>query len=150
MWPADRAQLAVQAIVLRENGYRCEEGVAYYRKTQQRVRVVFDAAVIAETEALIREAWETAEAGLIPPPLEDSPKCAGMLAGGDLPAGRDAGERRRGGGRGSAATGAVRRAAPQAGEARGSRADDAAERAAAAVSEHARACGWARAARCCR
>jgi CRISP-associated protein Cas1 len=77
LWPADRAQLAVQAIVLRENGYKCEEGVAYYRKTQQRVRVVFDAAVIAETEALIRGAWQTAEERLIPPPLDDSPKCPG-------------------------------------------------------------------------
>src|ERR1051326_6492934 len=77
LWPADRAQLAVQAIVLRENGYQCEEGIAYYRKTQQRVRVVFDAAVIAETESLILEAWETAQLGLIPPPLEDSPKCPG-------------------------------------------------------------------------
>jgi CRISPR-associated protein Cas1 len=77
LWPTDRAQLAVQAIVLRENGYRCDEGVAYYRKTQQRVRIVFDAAVIAETESLIREAWETAESGLIPPPLDDSPKCPG-------------------------------------------------------------------------
>jgi CRISPR/Cas system-associated endoribonuclease Cas2 len=28
LWPSDRAQLAVQAIVLRENGYRGEEGVA--------------------------------------------------------------------------------------------------------------------------
>jgi CRISP-associated protein Cas1 len=38
LWPADRAQLGVQGIVLRENGYRCDEGVAYYRKTGQRVR----------------------------------------------------------------------------------------------------------------
>src|ERR1035437_7582363 len=30
LWPADRAQLGVQGIVLRENGYRCDEGVAYY------------------------------------------------------------------------------------------------------------------------
>jgi CRISP-associated protein Cas1 len=44
LWPSDRAQLAVQGIVLRENGYRCEEGVAYYRKTGQRVRVTFDEA----------------------------------------------------------------------------------------------------------
>jgi CRISPR-associated protein Cas1 len=77
IWPTDRAQLAVQALVLRENGYRCEEGVAYYRKTGQRVRVVFDDAVIAETEALIRDAWETALLGVIPPPLDDSPKCVG-------------------------------------------------------------------------
>lgn len=77
LWPADRAQLGVQAIVLRENGYLCEEGVAYYRKTGQRARVTFDDAVMAETESLIRGAWETAASGVIPPPLEDSPKCTG-------------------------------------------------------------------------
>jgi CRISPR-associated protein Cas1 len=77
LWPADRAQLGVQGIVLRENGYRCDEGVAYYRKTGQRVRVVFDEAAIAETEALILEAWGLAESGEIPAPLMDSPKCPG-------------------------------------------------------------------------
>src|ERR1022692_822263 len=55
LWPADRAQLGVQGIVLRENGYRCDEGVAYYRKTGQRVRVAFDEAAIAETESLRSE-----------------------------------------------------------------------------------------------
>lgn len=77
LWPADRAQLAVQGIVLRENGYASEEGVVYYRKSGQRVRVAFDDALIAETEALIAQAWRTAEAGEIPPPLVDSPKCPG-------------------------------------------------------------------------
>ena len=77
LWPADRAQLAVQGIVLRENGYVCEEGIAYYRKTGQRVRVRFDTQVIAETERLIEEAWSTARIGEIPPPLLDSPKCPG-------------------------------------------------------------------------
>jgi CRISPR-associated protein Cas1 len=77
MWPADRAQLAVQGLVLRENGYQCDEGVAYYRKTGQRVRVRFDDAVIAETEEAIARAWDLAAGGEIPPPLEDSPKCPG-------------------------------------------------------------------------
>jgi CRISPR-associated protein Cas1 len=77
LWPADRAQLAVQGMVLRENGYRCEEGIVYYRKTGQRVRVEFDDGLVVETEALIERAWATAEAGEIPPPLVDSPKCPG-------------------------------------------------------------------------
>jgi CRISPR-associated protein Cas1 len=77
VWPADRAQLGFQGIVLRENGYRCEEGVAYYRKTGQRVRVAFDEALIAETESLILQAWGMAEAGERPAPLVDSPKCPG-------------------------------------------------------------------------
>jgi CRISPR-associated protein Cas1 len=86
LWPADRAQLAVQGIVLRENGYDCREGIVYYRKTGQRVRVAFDDGLIAETHKLIGDAWALAEAGEIPPPLIDSPKCPGCsLAGICLP-----------------------------------------------------------------
>jgi CRISPR-associated protein Cas1 len=86
VWPSDRAQLAVQAMILRENGYACEEGVVYYRKTGQRVRVALDSELIAWTEDLIQRAWTTAERGEIPAPLEDSPKCPGCsLAGICLP-----------------------------------------------------------------
>jgi CRISPR-associated protein Cas1 len=77
LWPSDRAQLAVQGVVLRENGYRCEEAIVYYRKTGQRVRVELDETLIGGTEALIRQAWTVAERGEIPPPLVDSPKCPG-------------------------------------------------------------------------
>jgi CRISPR-associated protein Cas1 len=77
MWPTDRVQLALQAIVLRENGYRCDEAVVFYQKTRQRVRVPVDAALIAEAEHAVALAWESAERGVIPPPLEDSPKCIG-------------------------------------------------------------------------
>lgn len=75
LWPSDRAQLAVQGMVLRDNGYQCEEGIVYYRQTGQRVRVAFDDALLEETEALIGRAWTTAAGGAIPAPLEDSPKC---------------------------------------------------------------------------
>src|SRR5207249_6335759 len=64
-------------IAMRENGYRCEEGIVYYRKTGQRVRVPFDDALVMETERLVACAWGIAEAGEIPPPLIDSPKCPG-------------------------------------------------------------------------
>ncbi len=86
LWPADRAQLAVQGLILRENGYPCREGIVYYRKTGQRVRVEFDDTLVADTWKLIGEAWGLAEAGGIPPPLVDSPKCPGCsLAGICLP-----------------------------------------------------------------
>lgn len=86
LWPADRAQLAVQGLVLRENGYDCREAVAYYRKTGQRVRVELDAELVAWTEGLVRDAWAVAATEEIPPPLEDSPKCTGCsLAGICLP-----------------------------------------------------------------
>jgi len=74
-WPSDRVQLAVQGIVLRENGYQCEEGVVYYGATRQRVRVEFDDALIAETLQIVEQAWATAREGTIPAPLVDSPKC---------------------------------------------------------------------------
>jgi CRISPR-associated protein Cas1 len=77
LWPTDKVQLAIQGLVLRENGYRSEEGVAYYAKTRQRVRVAFDGPTMAETERTILEAWQLAEYGSIPAPLVDSPKCAG-------------------------------------------------------------------------
>jgi len=77
MWPADRVQLALQAIVLRENGYECDEVIVFYQKTRQRVRVPVDAALISEAEEAVARAWELAEFGLSPPPLVDSPKCVG-------------------------------------------------------------------------
>ena len=76
-WPADRVQLAVQALVLRANGYRCEEGIVFYQKTRQRVRIRFDEAAMAEAQRAISGAWETAAAAEIPAPLVDSPKCPG-------------------------------------------------------------------------
>lgn len=77
LWPADRVQIALQAIVLRENGYACEEAVVFYQKTRQRVRVPVDAALIAEAEEAVAAAWTLAKFGVIPLPLVDSPKCIG-------------------------------------------------------------------------
>jgi CRISP-associated protein Cas1 len=76
-WPSDRVQLAVQGIVLRDNGYECNEGIVYYAATKQRVRVEFDETLIAETLQLAEQARTTALAGVIPAPLVDSPKCPG-------------------------------------------------------------------------
>lgn len=74
-WDPDRIQLCVQAIVLRENGYTCQEGVIYYVMTRQRVRVEIDDDLMRQTLAAIDSAYRLAEEGAIPPPLEDSPKC---------------------------------------------------------------------------
>jgi CRISP-associated protein Cas1 len=76
LWPADRAQLALQGMILRENGYACEEAIVYYTATKQRVRLPLTPAVIDETERAVAGAWAAA-GGSIPPPLEDSPKCPG-------------------------------------------------------------------------
>ena len=74
-WPADRVQLCEQALILRDNGYRCDEAVAYYHATRQRVRVAVDDALVGETLAALEGARALATRGEIPPPLVDSPKC---------------------------------------------------------------------------
>ncbi len=74
LWPADRMQLGLQILLLRENGYTCTEGVVFYRQTRQRVRF----APTAEDEAWIRRGIAAARActkGPIPAPLDHSPKC---------------------------------------------------------------------------
>ena len=78
VWPSDRVQMAVQGLVLRANGYRSDEGVVFYHKTRQRVRVRFDDETMTWAEKAITDAWETAKSAIdIPPPLVDSPKCPG-------------------------------------------------------------------------
>lgn len=74
-WDSDQVQIAVQALVLRENGYRCDEGILYYLTTKQRVRVPIDEALLAKTLDALAQARRTAASGRIPPPLVDSPKC---------------------------------------------------------------------------
>jgi CRISPR-associated protein Cas1 len=74
-WEPDQIQLAVQALVLRDNGYRCDEAIVYYVATKQRVRIPIDGPLVARTLAAIRQARDLAVAGDIPPPLADSPKC---------------------------------------------------------------------------
>lgn len=76
-WPADRAQVCVQALILRDNGYRCDEAVLYYNATKQRVRVPVDDALVAETLDALEQARTVAVNGVIPSPLADSPKCPG-------------------------------------------------------------------------
>jgi CRISP-associated protein Cas1 len=74
-WPADRVQLCAQALILRDNGYRCDEAIAYYHATRQRVRVAIDEKLVTETLAAIEGARALALRGRIPKPLVDSPKC---------------------------------------------------------------------------
>ena len=71
----ERVQLCVQGLILREHGFRCDEGVLYFVASRERVRVVFDDELIATTLRAVEGLREIAQGGPIPPPLEDSPKC---------------------------------------------------------------------------
>ena len=74
LWDTDKMQLGLQALILRDNGYICHEGVIYYRATKQRVRL----PITSELESWILESVAGARrviAGPIPAPLVHSPKC---------------------------------------------------------------------------
>lgn len=76
-YPPERAQVMAQALLLRRHGYRCGHGYLYFAGSRSRVRVDFDVELeraTLETIAAIREARGVT---LMPPPLEDSPKCWG-------------------------------------------------------------------------
>jgi len=74
LWDTDKMQLGLQALILRDNGYTCNEGVIYYRATKQRVRL----PITPELENWILQNIAEAKrviAGPIPAPLVHSPKC---------------------------------------------------------------------------
>ena len=71
----ERVQLCSQGMLLREHGYRCDEGVLYFVASRERVRIPFDDALIRTTEQAITGLRSLAQNGTIPPPLQDSPKC---------------------------------------------------------------------------
>jgi CRISPR-associated protein Cas1 len=75
LWDADKMQLGLQCLVLRDNGYACDTGIIYYRKTKQRVPLELTPELEAWVISKIAEARVCAK-GPIPPPLVDSPKCA--------------------------------------------------------------------------
>ncbi len=74
LWPTDRMQLGLQMLLLRDNGYSCQEGVIYYRATKQRVRLEMSVGLESWILEQIAAARDTMR-GPIPPPLVGSPKC---------------------------------------------------------------------------
>lgn len=73
----ERVQLCVQGMILEEHGYTCTEGVLYFAASKERVRVEFDDELRAQTLSAVNGLRLIAAGGQTPPPLEDSPKCAG-------------------------------------------------------------------------
>ena len=74
-WEPERVQVCLQGLLLRKNGYECDEGAIYFADAQERVVVPFTDELIARTLELLAEARRTAASGVIPPPLVNSPKC---------------------------------------------------------------------------
>ena len=71
----EQVQLCLQGLLLRANGYECRQGILYFVASRRRVTVEFDDDLVRRTKSLLDETRAMAEAGRIPAPLEDSPKC---------------------------------------------------------------------------
>lgn len=74
-WEPERVQVCLQGLILRDNGYACDQGIIYFVESKTRVPVVFDEALVTRTQALLGELRRLATSGEIPPPLVDSKKC---------------------------------------------------------------------------
>ncbi|MBP8646740.1 MAG: CRISPR-associated protein Cas4, partial [Syntrophobacteraceae bacterium] len=71
----ERVQVCAQGLLLREHGFECEQGILYFAGSRERVRIPIDEELIARTRSAIEELKTHAASGVLPPPLEDSPKC---------------------------------------------------------------------------
>jgi CRISPR-associated protein Cas1 len=71
----ERVQVCAQALLLREEGFVCDEGAIWFAGSRRRVRVVIDDQLVERTLELIEEARRVAAEDAAPVPLVDSPKC---------------------------------------------------------------------------
>lgn len=75
LWDADKMQLGLQILILRDNGYTCDDGIIYYRATKQRVPLRMTPELESWIITKIAEARILAASTVPPPPLVNSPKC---------------------------------------------------------------------------
>lgn len=71
----ERVQLCMQGMLLQEHGYDSPYGVLYFAGSRERVTVEFDDELRQATMQAIDGLRLVAAGGMIPPPLDDSPKC---------------------------------------------------------------------------
>lgn len=71
----ERVQVCAQGLLLRAHGYSCDSGVLYYAGSNERVVVEFDDELVALTIERLAALRAAADAAVLPPPLENSPKC---------------------------------------------------------------------------
>lgn len=75
-WEPERVQLCTLALMLRDAGYICDQGVLYFVESRERVPIPITDSLVARTEALLGELRGVANQDLPPVPLVNSPKCA--------------------------------------------------------------------------
>jgi len=78
----ERVQLMAQGLLLREHGYTCTHGFLYFRGSRTRVEIPFTDELEQITRTFIAKARAAATSTILPPPLDDSPKCNGCSLNG--------------------------------------------------------------------
>ena len=78
----ERAQVAVQVLLLREHGYECPSGEIYFAEDKRRVPVDVTPQLEQLIEHSVSRAKELLRDAHCPPPLEDNPKCNGCSLSG--------------------------------------------------------------------
>jgi CRISP-associated protein Cas1 len=73
----ERAQLCAQVLLLRDHGYECEEAAIYFAADRRRVSIAIDESLVSLTLDAVGRAKNIVQAGVLPDPLVDSPKCDG-------------------------------------------------------------------------
>jgi len=81
-YESDMVQLCAQGLVLKENGFLCDEGMIYFGKAKKIVPVKFDEALTQKTKDLVSQIRSMTSQGKMPLPLTDSPKCDRCSFGG--------------------------------------------------------------------
>lgn len=81
-WEPERVQLMAQGLLLREQGYACDHGMLYFAGSRTRVRIDFTTDLESRTRQILDEAHRAVSLTVLPPPLEDSPKCNGCSLSG--------------------------------------------------------------------
>lgn len=76
IWAPEEVQIVAHAMLLREAGYTCDEAVVYFAETRERRSVSITQRRIEAVHEAIAGARGVAAAGVLPPPLEDDPRCA--------------------------------------------------------------------------
>jgi len=75
VWEPDAVQIALQCLLLREHGYRCDGGEVYYHAVRKRIPVPLTGRLAERALEAVAEARALAASGNVPPPLVASPKC---------------------------------------------------------------------------
>lgn len=86
VWEPERIQLALQGLILRDNGFRVNVGEVRFAESREIIEVPLDDHLVGKVMEVMERLRAVAADPLPPPPLVDSPKCPTcIMAGACLP-----------------------------------------------------------------